>query len=268
MEKKPAQSPRAEQPSHSSTYAFFQSEIDCTAKGRMEGVAVIASQPDAFYLDAAPELRETLGPRLEKYLIADDAQFEDISDEWTLHHVFGSMAPSAPKGGFVSSYKRFGLPGHDVWIQGPQAAIVGDAVDFDVIETLRIEHAIPRWGAELTDHTLPPEAGPHMLAAISYTKGCYVGQETIARLKSVGHVNRELVLMQAASAEFPAPGTKISQGDRDVGTVTSAIFSPRLGTGIALGFVARQSTAIGTELRTGGIDLHVIEPLNSKSANK
>ena len=68
--------------------------------------------------------------------------------------------------------------------------------------------ASPHWGAELTTNTLPPEAGPHMLRAISYTKGCYVGQETIARLKSVGHVNKTLVFLQSGSAlNFPATGT-------------------------------------------------------------
>jgi hypothetical protein len=78
-----------------------------------------------------------------------------------------------------------------------------------------------------------------MLNAISYTKGCYVGQETIARLKSVGHVNRTLVFLRGESAEFPTTGAKLMQGEKEVGTVTSSGFSPRLEKGIALGYVQR-----------------------------
>ncbi len=69
----------------------------CTAKGRMEGALWIARQGDAYFLDADPALRESLGARLEKYLIADDATFEDISDSWSLSHVFGAAAPVAPR---------------------------------------------------------------------------------------------------------------------------------------------------------------------------
>ena len=167
----------------------------CTAKGRMEGDVSIAFHAGAFYLDADAILRESLGTRLEKYLIADDAAFEDVSDTWSLSHVFGVTPPPSPENGFVVAYARFGIPGHDKWAASPLPVVTGTVVETEVIETLRIEHGIPRWGSELNTNTLPPEAGPHMLEAISYTKGCYVGQETIARLKSVGHVNRMLVFL-------------------------------------------------------------------------
>jgi folate-binding Fe-S cluster repair protein YgfZ len=148
----------------------------CTAKGRMEGDLTIARHGDDFYLDGDAALREGLGLRLEKYLIADDAVFEDLSDTWTLVHRFGEKPPSVPDDGFVIQNPRFGLPGHDYWqpVQ-PGHGAVDAPVDAEILETLRLEHAIPRWGAELTATTLPPEAGPHVLAAISYTKGCYVG---------------------------------------------------------------------------------------------
>jgi folate-binding Fe-S cluster repair protein YgfZ len=121
----------------------------CTAKGRMEGAVWIAAHGDAFYLDADPALRESLGPRLEKYLIADDATFESISEEWALSHVFGAAAPVV-EGGFVVKNARFGPVGHDVWTAGTGAAVVGEEVEADVVETIRLEHGIPRWGAELT----------------------------------------------------------------------------------------------------------------------
>ena len=171
----------------------------CTAKGRMEGELFVARRGTDFYLDAPFELRESLGARLQKYLIADDAIFEDVGDLWSLSHVFGTKTPDVPKIGFVIPRPRFGLPGHDVWMPASGAAVVGESTGAAVVETLRLENGIPAWGAELTTNTLPPEAGPHLIAAISYTKGCYVGQETIARLKSVGHVNRTLVFLRSDS---------------------------------------------------------------------
>jgi len=237
----------------------------CTAKGRMEGDVSIALHGGEFYLDADPVLRESLGARLEKYLIADDAVFEDVSDLWSLRHVFGATPPPAPEAGFVIAYARFGVPGHNVWVASPDAATAGAIVEADVIETLRLEHGIPRWGAELTTATLPPEAGPHMLAAISYTKGCYVGQETIARLKSVGHVNRSLVFLKSDSAAFPAPGAKLHQGERETGIVTSGGYSPRLEKGIALGYANGQAAAEGVSLQAGGRNLIVAAPLSRET---
>lgn len=235
----------------------------CTAKGRMEGDVHIASHGAEFYLDAESDLRESLGARLDKYLIADDAVFEDVTDLWKLSHVFGVTPPPAPKTGFVISHARFGLPGHDVWSEGPNAIVMGESVEADIIEILRLEHGLPRWGAELTTNTLPPEAGPVMLEAISYTKGCYVGQETIARLKSVGHVNRTLVFLQSGSDSFPAIETRLTQGEREVGGVTSAGFSPRLGKGIALAYVQRQVAAEGTVLQAKNLDLTISTPLSA-----
>jgi folate-binding protein YgfZ len=230
----------------------------CTAKGRMEGDVTIARHGGDFYLDSGHELRESLGARLEKYLIADDAVFEDFSDEWILLHEFGATPPPTTDGSFVVANSRFGIAGHDIWhpIQ-PGRGAVDAGVDKEMLETLRVEHGIPRWGAELTTNTLPPEAGPHMQAAISYTKGCYVGQETIARLKSVGHVNKLLVFLRSDAKDFPTPGTKLKHGEAEVGVVTSSCFSPRLEKGIALGYCQYKLAAAGTVLDTGGLPLTI-----------
>ena len=228
----------------------------------MEGDVSIALHAGEYFLDADAALRENLGARLDKFLIADDCVLEDISDIWSLSHVFGATPPPTPVIGFVVAHDRFGLPGHDVWIAACGASvIVGEKVEAPELETLRIENGIPRWGAELTVNTLPPEAGPAMLSAISYTKGCYVGQETIARLKSVGHVNRVLVLLKSDSATAPAPGAKLKQGDKELGVVTSSGFSPRLEKGIALGYVPYQLTGEGTVFQVDGLNFTITAPL-------
>ncbi|HUB66691.1 MAG TPA: glycine cleavage T C-terminal barrel domain-containing protein [Candidatus Methylacidiphilales bacterium] len=237
----------------------------CTAKGRMEGDLHITRHAAEFYLDSDLAQHENLGPRLDKYLIADDALLEDVGNLWSLSHVFGSAAPSKPEAGFVVTHARFGLPGHDVWTAGTGASVTGDTVGAEFIETLRLEHGLPRWGIELTANTLPPEGGPHLLDAISYTKGCYVGQETIARLKSVGHVNRTLVFLESSSPDFPVPGTKLIRDGHETGTITSAGFSPRLARGIALGYVQRQASAEGAVCQAGGLRLTVAAPLHRRA---
>ncbi len=233
----------------------------CTAKGRMEGDVHVASHGSEFFLDADIILRESLGERLEKYLISDDATFEDVSDFWSLSHVFGPECPNLPETCFAIPNLRFGIPGYDLWIASSGSLIIGESVPSDVVETIRLEHGIPIWGAELTTQTLPPEAGPHMLAGISYNKGCYVGQETIARLKSVGHVNRTLAFLVAEGAEAPATGTKLVQGEKEIGTVTSSGFSPGLEKGIALAYVPRLLAETGTAFQAGELTLTVGIPL-------
>jgi folate-binding protein YgfZ len=238
----------------------------CTAKGRMEGDVFIARNGADFHLDAAEVLRESLGARLQKYLIADDAVFEEMAGIWSLSHVFGTERPAVPDTGFAVPHARYGVPGHDLWIPASGAMVVGDSVGAGVVETLRLEHGIPLWGTELTPNTLPPEAGPHLLRAISYSKGCYVGQETIARLKSVGHVNRTLVFLRAESASFPAPGTKLKHDDHEAGVVTSAGFSPRLECGIALAYLQRTLATEGAVFQADNLPMTISRSLSPKES--
>lgn len=218
----------------------------CTAKGRMEGDVFIARHEDQFYLDADITLRESLGARLEKYLIADDAAWEDLTDSWSFYHLLGNVPAINP--GLSIPHPRYGLPGHDIW--RPQSRLMPEfpIVETDILETLRLEAGIPLWGKELDLHTLPPEAGPWLTEAINYRKGCYVGQETIARLKSIGHVNRTLVFLQSESETVPPAGARLQHDNREAGKITSSGYSPLLQRGMALGYVNYQLAQPGQHL--------------------
>jgi folate-binding protein YgfZ len=151
----------------------------------------------------------------------------------------------------VFSNPRFGLPGHDVWHPSGVVAQMGSPVPDELVEVLRIEHGLPRWGADMNTDTLPPEAGLDR-NGISYTKGCYIGQETIARIKSIGHVNKHLVCLASPDATFAAPGTEIVAEGKPVGKVTSGVFSPALGKGLVLGYVPRALAQPGKNLEIAG----------------
>ena len=117
---------------------------------------------------------------------------------------------------------------------------MGAFADWD---RLRIELGSPAWGSELSEDTLPPEAGLE-LTHIDYHKGCYIGQEVISRLKSVGHVNRTLYRFKGSSPELPSVGDKIlSEAGTEAGLLTSIV-----GCGgewfLALGYVKRGQDAM------------------------
>jgi folate-binding protein YgfZ len=154
--------------------------------------------------------------------------------------------------------------GIDVLCESAQTAAVSSAleragalpIDEAVAETVRIEHGRPRFGVEIDEATMPQEAGIHE-RAVSYSKGCYVGQETVARLYWKGKPNRHLRGLRLS--EPLAPGTALLLGDQQVASVGSVTSSPRLGP-IALALVRREA-APGAELETadGAIRATVVE---------
>ena len=177
-----------------------------TAKGRLCAEIMISALADSLVVDADPVLRESLPPRLERYIVADDVQLYDGSDEWRLLHFLPPTSPILPNSPIPSEMtslnarpaSRFRRQGFDILASTEDAkrimASLAEAhavIDETMAETLRIEAGIPRWGHELDENTLPPEAGLDH-THIDYHKGCYIGQEVISRLSSVGHVNRQL----------------------------------------------------------------------------
>jgi len=125
----------------------------------------------------------------------------------------------------------------------------GRACGWQAFETARIEAGIPRFGADMDETNIPLECGIER-RAVTYSKGCYIGQEVINRIHSVGHVNRELRGLRLADdlKALPQRGDKLFHAGKEVGSVTSVVKSPALKASIALGYVRREANQIDTEL--------------------
>lgn len=133
----------------------------------------------------------------------------------------------------------------------------GRPIGYDALNVLRLEARIPWFGYDFDDRVLPQEAGVE-LTHISYTKGCYTGQEIVERVRSRGHVNRKRTMLIFHGAEIPERGTILMAGAAEAGVVTSAAFSPVRGAGIGMGFVRREQAGIGARTTWAGGSAEVI----------
>ena len=219
------------------------------AKGRIDGDLFFHAAPDgeSLLIDAPASLRESLGVRLGRYLIADDAELEDVTGEWHLWHRFGSDA-CEDAGGLAA--ERLGCPGRDLWMPADDPAPAADPVSAEDAEVLRILRGLPASPHELNGEAFPQEAGLEA-KVMSFTKGCYVGQEVLSRIKSSGRMPREIVLWTAESGN-PSPGEALwlADGSR-VGVITSCARHPLDGTLHGLGFLRQGTVPPDSQLLVG-----------------
>ena len=226
------------------------------AKGKMNAHIFVSTGPDCFFVDADPELRERLLARLERYVIADDVQIDDLTDQLSIFHVLSPVAPTLSNCQLVSA-RRFSDAGWDIWTDRAAHDAVSqhlssrfEVLDSSAAEIMRIEQGIPRWGRELTEEIIPIEANLEE-RAISYEKGCYIGQEVISRLKMSGQTNKRLRGLISLREVPLGPGMKLAAtSGKEVGWITSATRSQRIGKEIALGYVKRGFNDSGAKLET------------------
>ena len=226
------------------------------AKGKMNGHIFVSALAECFSVDAEQELRETLRTRLERYVIADDVQIEDVTDQFSLFHVLSEESPTLEHGRIVS-VRRFAEQGCDVWSDAARHDAVWQQLssafaflDSTAAEVMRIEQGIPRWGRELTEEIIPIEANLEQ-RTIDYEKGCYIGQEVISRMKMSGQTNKRLcgvVSLDDVPLLQPMKLAAHSPAEREVGWITSATRSERTGKQIALGYLKRGFNSPGTKL--------------------
>ncbi|HWH90190.1 MAG TPA: hypothetical protein VNV64_00190 [Candidatus Binatia bacterium] len=240
------------------------------AKGKTDAHIYVSASGESFLVDAAADLRETLKARLERYVIADDVQIEDVTDQFSLFHTLSQQSATLENGRMVSA-RRFAEPGWDMWGDAAQHRVSLQELssrwtlcDSEAAEVMRIEQGIPSWGRELTNDIIPIEANLEQ-RAIDYQKGCYIGQEVISRIKMSGQTNKRLCGLISLD-ELPLhPGMKLavsSAPGKEVGWITSSTRSKRQE--IALGYVKRGFNSANTMLAAaspsgGGLDAFAAE---------
>jgi aminomethyltransferase len=231
-------------------------------------------------------VRERTMATLDKYIIMDDVEPTDATDE------VGSFAIEGPRAAVIVQQacsvtleelpdmairevavermtcqfvrrSHFGQPGAEfiarrewlplLWqkILSGVRAHDGEAIGMNALNSLRLEARVPWFPADFSDTVIPHEAALEE-THISFTKGCYTGQEIVERVRSRGHVNRKRVDLLFSSTAAPTPGTKLRAEGADVGTVTSAAFSPAAGAAIGMGYVRREHNSPGSVLQSEG----------------
>ena len=135
----------------------------------------------------------------------------------------------------------------------------GAPVGMEAVNSIRLEGGMPWFGHDFDDRNIPHEAGLEH-SHISYEKGCYTGQEIVERVRSRGHANRRLTELQFLGTQTPAPGTKLLLEGKEIGTVSSAAFSPILGRPIGLGYLRRENSSLGVRMDADGTPAEVIAP--------
>jgi len=269
----------------------LQSGAGCEAfltniKGRIVGHILVFADEDTLWLDSVPGSAEFLVPHLDRYVITEDVQVLDRSADVGAIYVAGPHAAEKLRpqlGDDIDDLKPFGsrndscngvevqvrrfnftlAPGFqllaprdglvDLWT-GLAAAGFAPA-GAAVFEALRIEAGFPYYGIDISEDNIAQEAG-RTRQAISFTKGCYLGQEPIARLDAMGHVNRELRGVRFAAGPVPATQTPVfdQAGAQQVGVITSAARSYAEPAPVALAMLRSQAAKPGTQVCLNGTD--------------
>jgi folate-binding protein YgfZ len=214
-----------------------------TPQGRMMTDMNVLARGSRLLLDVPAPLAASLRNRLDGLIFTEDAQVTDESANLSVWTVFEPGKGSNP---LVVVIERGLTPSQ----QTPAWAGIPE-VDLETYEVVRIEDGVPRFLVDMNEDTIPLEAGIED-RAISFTKGCYVGQEVIVRVthRGGGRVAKRLVRWKAGAfaPEVPVGEARILAGDRDVGRVTSAAFSPDQNAIVGLGYVHRDFVNRGTEV--------------------
>jgi folate-binding protein YgfZ len=247
-------------------------------QGRLLAAVRVIDRADGFLIDTEDATRDTVVKLLERFTLAGDFRLADLTQNTALLSIQGAKAPeimAAIFGETVANLARdavagvdwqgkqitvirathTGEDGFDLFVNATDVEILRDAfikagvqpIGSDTGETLRIEAGIARYGIDMDETNVVTET--NLDDAVSFTKGCYIGQEIIARIKYRGHVAKKIAGLICEGEVSLECGAKIfSSDDKEIGRVTSVAFSPRLARTIALGYVKYDYLAPGTSV--------------------
>ena len=271
-------------------------------QGRIQAEIETYSEIESLFGVSYAMIRDLLVPAIDKFIIMDDVTLTDETEN------FGTLALEGPRAVGVSNaltaldlqdFRELefrevlvrgipcrivrrspgGMPGAEfvvrtehlsrLWetLQEAVASIGGQAMGYTALNALRLEQGIPWFGYDFGDKQIPHEAGLQD-SHISFTKGCYTGQEIVERVRSRGQVNRVRVLLKIGHAEPPSSGTLLLADGKEVGHITRGAFSPALQSAIAMAYVRRENSTPDAKLQCDGMIARVILPVLSAIARK
>lgn len=258
----------------------------CNVQGKTVGHGYVIALQEELLVDTHLGTAAPLIPHLDRYVIREDVTISDVTEKWHVSAIVGPNAerrlrefelPLPTANCTHSCFERNGqtiivvnrnwlsVPAYLVLARRSELSVDSPAAlesfkslmpgmnqhapgDGSLFDLLRIERGTPLFGVDISTDNLPQEVDRDS-EAISFRKGCYLGQETVARLDALGHVNRKLCGLKFSGNMVPKSGTPLAFPGKSAGHVTSAVASPTCGV-IGLGYVRREAFAIGTELES------------------
>jgi tRNA-modifying protein YgfZ len=234
------------------------------AQGRIQADADVLCFDDRLLIDTEPELRAKIYEHLDRCIIADDVTLEDVTSQLDSVTIEGPQAANVLSG--LGAPVPTELFSHAEWGAGTVQRTssttfrlffpTGQMPDLGVPEatadearTVRIEQGRPRYGEEITARYLAQEAG--VMQAVSFTKGCYLGQEIVERVRSRGQVHKHLRALELDTDQPLDPGTKLTIDGVEAGELVSSAYSPALGKTVAMAYMRTQSAETGSTFLAG-----------------
>jgi folate-binding protein YgfZ len=255
-------------------------------QGRIQAEIETYAEAESLFCVSYVMIRESLVPALDKFIIMDDVTLADETE------TYGTLALEGPKAAALAQKLTgialgtlSELSFQEAFIDGIPCRLVkrspggvagaeilarredlpqlwrrlseevekagGRAVGYQALSALRLEQGVPWFSYDFGDKQIPHEAGLEH-SHISYTKGCYTGQEIVERVRSRGQVNRMRVLLKFDSNEPPSAGTALTADGKEAGHITRTAFSPALQTAIGMAYVRREKSDAGAQLDCGG----------------
>jgi folate-binding protein YgfZ len=253
-----------------------------SVQGKILGHVLVFAEDDRLTVSAVPGCADRLVRHLSKYQINEAVTFTDQTAAWSTGFIVGPNAPRVvervvggplpredlrhvsfgvgPSRVRVRRYDLLGFPGYELVVENagwqrlrealPELAVAGSVA---LLQYLRISAGVPWYGVDLTDANLAQEAS-RTSRAIHFRKGCYLGQEPIARIDAMGHVNQQLRSVKIEGGEIPSAGTELfhpQEPTKSVGRITSAVGLPDAPGAVCLAFLKRGCESPGQRVLVG-----------------